>query len=96
MNHNVVNPPVFEVDDHNDDFFNLREESVYDAFGPTSAKIERNLWAIKEKMKSMEWSNAFGLYAIEMCLVPDVQILAKFKVPRFEKYKGVNYPRTHF
>lgn len=30
-----------------------------------------------------------------MCLVPEVKILAKFKVPAFEKYKGVSCPMAH-
>lgn len=48
-----------------------------------------------ERMKVMEGSNAFGLDAANMCLVPGVKILVKFKVPNFEKYRGVNCPRTH-
>ncbi|XP_050876603.1 uncharacterized protein LOC127080316 [Lathyrus oleraceus] len=95
VNPNPVVPPDFEVDDQNDAFYNPREESVYDAFGPTSAKIDRKFRAIEEKMKVMEGPSAFGLDAAEMCLVPDVQIPAKFKVPTFEKYQGVNCPKTH-
>lgn len=95
MNQNTVNPPVFEVDDQNDAFFNPRDESVYDAFGPTSAEIERKFCAIKEKMKAMEGSDAFGLDVAEMCLVLDVQIPAKFKALSFEKYKRVSCPKTH-
>lgn len=95
MNQNPVSPPVFEVDGQNDAFFNPRDESFYDAFVPTSAEIERKFRAIEEKIKVMEGSNAFGLDATEMCLVPSVQIPAKLKVPSFEKYKGVSYPRTH-
>ncbi|XP_050909396.1 uncharacterized protein LOC127123192 [Lathyrus oleraceus] len=43
----------------------------------------------------MESTDALGLDAVEMCLVPGVVIPAKFKVPDFEKYKGSNDPRTH-
>lgn len=43
----------------------------------------------------MEGSNAFGLDTADMCLVLGVKIPAKFKVPDFEKYKGVSCPRTH-
>lgn len=46
-------------------------------------------------MKAKKGSNAFGLDAAKMCLVSGVQILAKFKVSEFEKYKGVNCPKTH-
>lgn len=43
----------------------------------------------------MEGSDALGLNAVEMCLVPDVVIPTKFIVPYFEKYKGASDPRTH-
>lgn len=84
-NQNHVVPPEFEMDDQNDAFYNPREKSVYDAFGPADAKIDRKLCAIEEKMKAMEGPSAFGLDAAKMCLVSGVQIPAKFKVPNFEK-----------
>ena len=43
----------------------------------------------------MESTDVLGLDTTEMCLVPGVVILAKFKVPDFEKYKGNSDPRTH-
>lgn len=43
----------------------------------------------------MESTDVLGLGAIEMCLVPGVVILSKFKVPDFEKYKGSSDLRTH-
>lgn len=46
-------------------------------------------------MKVIEGSSAIGLDTADMCLVPGVKIHAKFKVPDFEKYKGVSYSRTH-
>ncbi|XP_050878416.1 uncharacterized protein LOC127082215 [Lathyrus oleraceus] len=95
VNQNPIVPPGFEVDNHNDAFYNPREDSVYDAFRPTSDEIDRKFRVIEEKMKVMEGPNTFGLDAAEMCLVPGVQIPAKFKVPSFEKYKGVSCPRTH-
>lgn len=72
-----------------------RDESVYDAFGPTSAEIEIKFCVIEEEKKATKVSIAFGLDVAEMCLVPGVQIPAKFKVPSFEKYKGVRCPRNH-
>ena len=30
-----------------------------------------------------------------MCLVPGIKISAKLKVPNFERYKGINCPKTH-
>ena len=31
----------------------------------------------------------------ELCLVPNVVIPPKFKVPDFDKYKGTTYPKNH-
>lgn len=54
VNQNTINPPVFEVEDQNNALFNPRDESVYDAFGPTNAEIQRKFCAIEEKMKTMK------------------------------------------
>ena len=43
----------------------------------------------------MEGFDAFEVDALEMGLVLDVVIPPKFKVPDFEKYKGLTYPRNH-
>ncbi|XP_050875647.1 uncharacterized protein LOC127079285 [Lathyrus oleraceus] len=91
----LVNPPVIEMDDKHEAFFSPRVGSVYDAFSPPTAEVEKKVRAIEEKLKTMEGSNALGLDVAEMCLVPGVRIPAKFKVPDFEKYKGERDPRTH-
>ncbi|XP_050919006.1 uncharacterized protein LOC127136501 [Lathyrus oleraceus] len=98
LNPNVVpdvNPLFLEVDNQDNIFFSPRDESVFDAFGPVSTEIERKVCAIEEKLKAMDGSNTFGLDISEICLVPGIQIPYKFKVPNFEKYKGISYPRTH-
>lgn len=91
----LVNIPVIEVDDQHDSFFSPRVGSVYDAFGLPTAKVKKKVHAIEEILKEMEGSNALGLDATKMCLVPGVRIPAKFKVQDFEKYKGESDPRTH-
>lgn len=57
--------------------------------------MEKNFCVIEEKMKAIEGSSAFGLDAVDMCLVPGVKTPAKFKIPDFEKYITVSYPMTH-
>ncbi|XP_073219742.1 uncharacterized protein [Cicer arietinum] len=48
------------------------------------------------KNQFIERSNkSYGLEAFDMCLVPDVTIPPKFKVPDFEKYKGNTCPKNH-
>lgn len=50
----------------------------------------------EERLRMVE---GMGMYcsmdAIELCLVPDVVIPPKFKVPDFEKYDGTKCPVTH-
>lgn len=57
------------IDDQHDAFFIPRADSVYDAFVPPTTEAEKKIYAIEEKLKTMEGSNAIGLDAVEMCLV---------------------------
>ncbi|XP_050896124.1 uncharacterized protein LOC127102839 [Lathyrus oleraceus] len=83
----------------------IGDEDPYDAFFmPQPAKpavgglpdpaVER-LHALEEKFKSLEVHTTPGLDAVDMCLVPGLVIPQKFKVPDFDKYKGISCPRTH-
>ncbi|WJX67858.1 hypothetical protein P8452_52291 [Trifolium repens] len=51
--------------------------------------------ALEERLKAIEGFCAFGIDALDMCLVPDVVIPPKFKSPDFEKYKGLQCPKIH-
>lgn len=68
---------------------------MYDTFGPPANEVEKKVKAIEEKLRAMEGSDALGLDAAEMYFVLGVVILAKFKVPDFEKKNGSCDPRTH-
>ncbi|XP_050908758.1 uncharacterized protein LOC127122465 [Lathyrus oleraceus] len=83
------------IDDHKDAFFTTRVDSVYDAFGSSSADLERRFHMMEDKLKAIEGPNTFGLHVADMCLVPSVKIPPKFKVPNFEKYQGITCPKTH-
>jgi hypothetical protein len=43
---------------------------------------------IQLEIKALRGKDLFGKNAHDLCLVPNVKILPKFKVPEFEKYKG--------
>jgi len=51
---------------------------------------------IEERLRSIE---GFGDYPFanmtNLCLVPDVIIPPKFKVPDFDKHKGTTWPKNH-
>lgn len=91
----ILNTPIIEIDDQQDAFFSPKVAYMYESFGPPSNEVEKKIKAIEEKLRAMESTNALGLDAAEMCLVPGVVIPAKFKVSDFEKCKGASYPRTH-
>ncbi|XP_050915019.1 uncharacterized protein LOC127129970 [Lathyrus oleraceus] len=80
-------------------------EDQYDAFfmpqptkpvvgGLLDLAVER-LHALEEKLKSLEVHTTPDLDVVDMCLVPGLVIPQKFKVPDFDKYKGVSCHRTH-
>ena len=51
--------------------------------------------ALEERLKVVEGFDAFEVDTLEMGLVPDVVIPAKFNVPDFSKYKGLTCLRNH-
>lgn len=93
--HTTLNPPVIEIDDHQDAFFSPRAASIDEAFGPPTNEVEKKVKSIEEKVREMESTGILGLDAAKMCLVLGIVIPAKIKVPDFEKYKGASDPRTH-
>ncbi|WRX29828.1 Retrotransposon gag domain - like 10 [Theobroma cacao] len=51
---------------------------------------------LDELLKAIEGMDIYGsIDAIDLCLVPDVIIPPKFKVPNLEKYDGTKCPRAH-
>jgi len=53
------------------------------------------LQMLEERLKAVE-GGSYGIKeATELCLVPDVVIPSKFKVPEFDKYKGTSCPKSH-
>jgi len=51
---------------------------------------------IEERIRAIEGGEDYGFADMEdLCLVPDVVILPKFKVPDFDKYKGTTCPKNH-
>src|SRR3954464_7814626 len=59
------------------------------------SKESGQIKALEERMKAMEGYDVFNVDTYEMSLVPDLTIPHKFKIPDFEKYKGLSCPRNH-
>src|SRR6266487_1395281 len=74
-------------------------EPVYHAEDPETYGRMDNLQDQFDKMqleiKALRRKDLFGKNAHDLCLVPNVKIPPKFKVPEFEKYKGNSYPQSH-
>lgn len=50
---------------------------------------------MNKEIKALRGKELFGKNALELCLVPNVEIPHKFKVPNFEKYKGNSCSQSH-
>jgi len=63
---------------------------------PPAVEGKGKLDLIEERLRAVE---GFGNYPFAdmtgLCLVPDVVILPKFKVPDFDRYKGTTCPKNH-
>ena len=59
--------------------------------------VERgNFDHIEERLRTIEGGGNYAFADMpEMCLVTDMVILPKFKVPDFNKYKGTTCPKNH-
>ncbi|XP_073261622.1 uncharacterized protein [Populus alba] len=52
--------------------------------------------ALEERLRAIEGSDLFDpIRAAEVCLVPNIVIPKKFRVPEFVKYTGMECPKTH-
>ena len=51
--------------------------------------------SLEDRIKAIEGYKTFGYDASELCLVPNVVLPPKFKIPDFEKYKGLSCPKDH-
>jgi len=59
-------------------------------------EAKNKLEFLEERLRAIEGEGSFGFgNAAGLCLVPDVVIPPKFKVPDFEKYRGASCPKNH-
>jgi hypothetical protein len=58
-------------------------------------EVKENMQLLEKKFRDLEGDHVFGSAAKEMCLVFGLVILAKFKTPDFDKYKGHTCPKSH-
>ena len=59
-------------------------------------RLSKKLDVLEERLRAIEEIGVYGnIEATQLCLVPDLIIPAKFKVPEFEKYDGSLCPMSH-
>ena len=52
--------------------------------------------ALEERLRAVEGNDLFDpIRAVEVCLVPNIVIPKKFRVPEFVKYTGMECPKTY-
>jgi len=66
-----------------------------DRVGHLEERVDARFEAMQKELKTMKGKEVFGQNMQDLCLVPDVMIPPKFKVPDFEKYKGDTCPENH-
>jgi hypothetical protein len=91
----AVPPPVVHTLPRVDDTIYHSEPSEGpDVYEKMDAMNDQFLELCKE-LKTLRGKDLFGKSAAELCLVPNVKIPIKFKVPDFEKYNGNTFPLIH-
>lgn len=80
-----------EEDDQYDVFYILDPSKPKVLMDPTAERLR----ALENKVKAIEGNDIFGSTTMNMRLVSNLVIPAKFKTPDFEKYKGQTCPKSH-
>ena len=64
--------------------------------GPSTVLEKERIEHMEERLHAIEGGGNYAFADMaELCLVPDVVIPPKFKVPDFDKYKGTTCPKNH-
>ena len=64
--------------------------------GPPAIVEKKKVDHIRERLRVIEGGGNYGFVDMsKLCLVSNVVIPPKFKVPEFDKYKGTTCPKNH-
>jgi len=84
--------PVIHTVSHDEEpIYHSGNVEAYDRVNDLLGKYDE----MHREMRALRGKEIFGKTAYDLCLVPDIQIPHKFKVPDFEKYKGNSCPEEH-
>ena len=63
---------------------------------PPTIVEKENFDHIKKRLRAIEGGGNYDFVdMLELCLVSNVVVPMKFKVPNFDKYKGTTCPKNH-
>jgi hypothetical protein len=82
---------VHTIPQEEEPIFHSGSVGAYDRVDDLQEKYDE----MQREMRALCGKKVFGKTAYDLCLMPNVQIPHKFKVPDFEKYKGNSYPEEH-
>ena len=82
---------ILDLDDPNE-----REKLMKDTFEQADNEAQLKFDLIEERLRAVDGEDMYGIVNVNrMCLVPDLVLLPKFKMPEFEKYNGTKCPSAH-
>ncbi|RDX94830.1 hypothetical protein CR513_22748, partial [Mucuna pruriens] len=68
---------------------------VEDDIEQNHKELRKRLQFLEDRLRAIEGIKKYNFKALDLCLVANVTIPHKFKVPDFDKYKGNSCPRNH-
>ncbi|GAU45925.1 hypothetical protein TSUD_374230 [Trifolium subterraneum] len=87
----VSAPLVHTIQQTQMPIFHAESVGGYDRMDDLQIKYDE----MQKEMRALRGKDLLGQDTHELCLVPDVVVPHKFKVPDFEKYKGSTCPKAH-
>ena len=84
-------PVMHTIPQEEEPIYHSGDMEAYDRVNDLQQKYDE----IQRDVRALHKKKVFGKTAYDLCLVPNVQIPHKFKVPDFEKYKGKSCPEEH-
>jgi hypothetical protein len=84
-------PAVHTIPQDEELIYHSGDMEAYDRVNDLQQKYDE----IQRDVRALHGKKMFGKTAYGLCLVSDVQVPHKFKVPDFEKYKGNSCPEEH-
>ncbi|KAI5437691.1 hypothetical protein KIW84_023708 [Lathyrus oleraceus] len=91
----AIPPPIVHTMSRVDDTIYHSEPSEGPNVYENMDSMNDQFLELRKELKTLRGKNLFGKSAAELCLVRNVKIPIKFKVPDFEKYKGNTCPLSH-